>query len=180
MTEPDTRVVYLGLVALVALQRLLEVVVSARNRRRMLALGGREWGRGHYPVMVVLHTAFLAACAAEVWLLGRPFLPLLAALMAVVLASATLLRYWTLATLGERWCTRVVTLPGEIPVTRGPYRWMRHPNYVAVAAEMLALPLLHGAWMTAACFSLANGLLLAHRIRVEERAMAPDAGGAEP
>jgi len=162
---------YLGLLALVALERGVELVVSARNARLARARGGVETGQGHYPVMAVFHGLFLVACAGEVVLLRRPFPGALgwAALTAVLGAQA--LRYWAIATLGWRWNTRIVVLPGAAPVTAGPYRWVRHPNYVAVIAEMVALPLVHGAWLTALVFSLGNAWLLRVRIRAEEEAL---------
>lgn len=162
---------YLGLLALVALERGVELVVSARNARLARARGGVEAGQGHYPVMALFHGLFLVACAVEVVLLRRPFSGALgwAALAAVLGAQA--LRYWAIATLGWRWNTRIVVLPGAAPVTAGPYRWVRHPNYVAVIAEMVALPLVHGAWLTALVFSLGNAWLLRVRIRAEEEAL---------
>lgn len=167
---PFTRLLYTGLVALVALQRLAELTVSRRNEVRLRSRGAVEAGAGHYPVMVALHTGFLAACAAEVWLLDRPFVPALAAAALAVLLAASALRAWTLATLGGRWTTRVLVLPGEEPVTGGPYRHLRHPNYLAVVLEVAALPLVHTAWLTALVFSAADALLLWVRIRTEEGA----------
>ena len=122
--------------------------------------------------MKVLHTGFLLACAAEVVLLQRPFVPALGWPMLGLALAAQALRYWAIATLGPRWNMRVIVVPGAPPVDRGPYRWLRHPNYVAVAIEGLALPLVHGAWLTALVFSVANAWLLAVRIRCEERALA--------
>jgi methyltransferase len=164
---------YLALLVLVALERGVELVLSARNARAARARGGVESGRGHYPVMATFHAFFLVACAVEVLFLHRPFPGLLgwAALAAVVLAQP--LRYWAIATLGWRWNTRIVVVPGEPPVTTGPYRWVRHPNYVAVVTEMAALPLVHEAWLTAVVFSLGNAWLLWVRIRAEERALGP-------
>lgn len=167
---PVTRLVYSGLVVLVALQRLAELAVSRRNEARLRARGAVEEGAGHYPVMVALHTAFLAACVAEVWLLPRPFVPALAAAALAVLVAASALRAWTLATLGGRWTTRVLVLPDEEPVTGGPFRHLRHPNYLAVALEVAALPLVHTAWVTALAISAANAVLLRVRIRAEEGA----------
>ena len=110
-----------------------------------------ETGQGHYPAMVALHTGLLAACPAEVWLADRPFVPALAWPMLAVLAAAQALRWWCIHTLGPRWNTRVIVVPGLPLVTGGPYRWrwLRHPNYVAVVAEGVALPLVHTAWVTA-------------------------------
>jgi methyltransferase len=165
---------YLGLLVLFAAERCFELVLSARNARLARARGAVESGRGHYPVMAAFHGAFLVACAAEVVLLDRPFPGLLGwACLALVLAAQGL-RYWAVATLGERWNTRVIVVPGEPPITSGPYRWVRHPNYVAVALEVAALPLVHGAWLTALVFSVANVFLLRTRIRAEERALGPD------
>jgi methyltransferase len=160
------------LVGAVALERLAELVVSRRNAAWSTARGGTEWGRGHYPVMVVLHTGLLAGALAEVWLGHRPFLPALGwTALALVLASQAL-RWWCIATLGHRWNTRVIVVPGLPPVTAGPYRWLRHPNYVAVVVEGIALPLVHTAWLTALVFTACNAVLLAVRIRVEDAALA--------
>lgn len=167
-----SHLLYTLLVALVAGERLLELAVSKRHERRLAARGGYEVGRGHYPVMVVLHTGVLVACVAEPWLLGRPFLPHLGWPMLALVTATMTLRWWVIATLGERWTTTVWVVPGETPVTGGPFRWLRHPNYLAVAVELVALPLVHTAWLTAALFGGANLWLLAHRIRVEERALA--------
>jgi len=153
--------------ALVAGQRLAELVYARRNTRRLLAAGGEESGAGHYPLLVGLHALWLVALAVFVpenqapnwWLLG------LFALLQVA-------RLWVLASLGPFWTTRVITLPGAPLVRRGPYRWLRHPNYLVVAAEILVLPLAFGAWQIAVLFSLANALVLGLRLRVEERALA--------
>ncbi|UER55146.1 hypothetical protein HJG43_12040 [Kineosporiaceae bacterium SCSIO 59966] len=161
------------LVALVVAARVAELAVARRHLRWAVARGGVEHGAGHYPVMVLMHTAFLVACLVEVVLLDRPFLPWLAWPALAVLLAAHALRWWCVAALGRRWTTRVVVLPGEPLVTRGPYRWLRHPNYLAVALEILALPLVHTAWLTAVVFTVLNAaLLLGVRIPVEERALA--------
>lgn len=175
----DTPLLYTALVALVAVQRLAELRVSKRNERRLRARGAVEAGAGHYPWMVALHVAFLLSCPAEVWWLGRPFFPPLAGAALAVLAGASVLRYWTLRTLGPRWSTRVLVPPGEPPVVGGPYRYLRHPNYLAVVLEIAALPLVHAAWATALLFSAANAVLLRVRIRAEEAALAAgDPGGS--
>jgi methyltransferase len=137
-----------------------------------MAQGGVEVGEDHYRWMVVVHTLFLIACPAEVWLLDRPFVPWLAAAMLALLAGTMALRYWAISTLGKRWTTKVVCVPGLPVVTGGPYRFVRHPNYVAVVLEIAALPLIHTAWLTAAVFSLANIFVLRTRIRVEEEALS--------
>jgi methyltransferase len=164
-------VLYVGLVALVGLERLVELAVSRRNLRWALSRGGVELGRGHYPAIVAVHLGLLAGCAAEVVWLDRPFVGLLGwPMLALVLASQAL-RWWCITTLGHRWNTRVVVVPGLPLVDAGPYRWLRHPNYVAVVAEGVALPLVHSAWLTAILFTVLNGLLLTVRIRCEDRAL---------
>lgn len=164
----DTRVLYTALVLLAAAGRLLELRVAKRNLRSLLSRGGVEVSPGHYPWMVALHTAWLFAAPLEVWLLDRPFLPWLGIPALVVFLAAFGLRYWVISTLGERWTTRIVCLPGEAPVTGGPYRWLRHPNYLAVILEIASLPLVHTAWLTTLAFSLLNAFLLRVRIRAEE------------
>ena len=163
---------YLGLLAVVGLERVFELWLSRRNAARAFARGGIECDAGHYGFMRVLHTAFLVACGAEVIWLDRAFHPALAAVMlgAVVIAQA--LRYWSIWTLRERWNVRVIVVPGDSVVTRGPYRLVRHPNYLAVAIEGVALPLVYTAWLTALVFTIANAVLLAVRIGCEERALA--------
>jgi methyltransferase len=168
----ETRALYLGVLGLVVVQRLAELALARRNARRLLARGGVEAGGGHYPVMVAFHAAFLLACPLEVFLLRRPFLPALAAVMAALLLGAAGLRTWAISSLGPRWTTRVIVVPGEEPVAAGPYRWIRHPNYLAVVVEVAALPLLHTAWATALAASAGNALLLSARVKAEEAALA--------
>jgi methyltransferase len=162
---------YLALLAAIALQRLGELWISRRNTRWALARGGIERGQAQLPVMKLLHGSFLLACALEVVWLERRFDPRLAAPMLTLLAGAQLLRLASLRALGRRWNVRVIVVPGMPRVCDGPYRWLAHPNYLAVAAEMAAIPLIHGAWLCALFFSLANALLLRARIRCEERAL---------
>ncbi|MEO8504832.1 MAG: isoprenylcysteine carboxylmethyltransferase family protein [Acidobacteriota bacterium] len=171
MPAAALRTAYFILVGLVGLERLFELWLSTRNRRRALALGAVEVGERHYLWMVALHTAFLFACVGEVWVLQRPFVPVLAIVMLALLVLSMALRYWAIATLGERWNTRVVVLPEAPAIAGGPYRFVRHPNYIAVVVEMLALPLVHAAWITALAGSVLNVWLLSIRIRVEEDAL---------
>ncbi|MFN8169678.1 MAG: isoprenylcysteine carboxyl methyltransferase family protein [Candidatus Nanopelagicales bacterium] len=163
---------YLVLLGLVALERLAELVVSTRNARRAKAMGGVETGQGHYPAMVALHTGLLVGCAVEVVALDRPFLPWLGWPMLALVVASQALRWWCIRTLGVRWNTRVIVVPGLPLVTGGPYRWLRHPNYVAVVVEGIALPLVHTAWVTAVLFTALNIPLLAVRLRCEEAALA--------
>lgn len=168
----DSRVLYTLLVVLVAAGRLVELRIAGRNRRRLLERGGIEVAQGHYPWMVALHTALIIASPLEVWLLDRPFLPALGFSMLALLVLAALLRWWVIATLEGRWTTRIVVLPEVPPITGGPYRFLRHPNYLAVILEILSLPLVHTAWLTALVFSVLNGWLLRVRIRAEEEALS--------
>jgi methyltransferase len=163
---------YTALVVLVALERLAELVVSNRNLRWSRQHGGVETGAGHYPAMVLLHSALLVGCLAEVWLLDRPFLPLLGWPMLALVVAAQALRWWCISTLGPQWNTRIVVVPGAGRVSSGPYRYLRHPNYVAVVIEGAALPLVHTAWLTAVIFSVLNAALLSVRIRSESSALA--------
>ncbi|MFG6196794.1 isoprenylcysteine carboxyl methyltransferase family protein [Nonomuraea sp. JJY05] len=163
---------YLVLIGLVALERLAELAVARRNLAWARSRGGVEYGRRHYPWIVLAHAALLGAAPAEVWLLGRPFVPLLGWPMLAVVVLAQGLRWWCVGTLGRQWNTRVVVVPGMPLVDRGPYRWLRHPNYVAVVAEGLALPLVHSAWLTALAFAAANAVLLTVRVRVEDAALS--------
>ncbi|MFZ5446043.1 MAG: isoprenylcysteine carboxyl methyltransferase family protein [Myxococcota bacterium] len=162
---------YTGLIALVALERLVELRLSKRNAQWAFERGGREYGQGHYRFMTVFHTLFLVACVAEPWLLARPFVTPWSWLALALALGAQGLRYWAITTLGTRWNTRVIVLPEWEPVTGGPYRFFRHPNYAAVVLELAVLPLVHGAWLTALAFSVVNLGLLRVRIGVEERAL---------
>ncbi len=160
------------LVALVGLERLAELVVSTRNAAWSKERGGRETGLGHYPFMVLLHTGLLVGALVEAYA-RRPDVPgALAWSMLALVVGSQALRWWCIATLGRRWNTRVIVVPGLPPVTRGPYRFLRHPNYVAVVVEGVALPLVHAAWITALVFTVLNALLLTVRIRVENAALA--------
>lgn len=167
----DSRIAYSLLIGVVALLRLCELRISARNLRTLKQRGAVEFGADHYPWMVGLHTTFLFACVAEVWLLDRGWYPVLGAAAISVLVFALVLRWWTLSTLGARWTTRVLVVPGEQLVTSGPFRLLRHPNYLVVILEIASIPMIHSAWLTAVVFSAANLMLLRERIRVEEAAL---------
>lgn len=154
-------------VSLLILQRLAELALSRRNGRRLLARGAVEAGRGHYPVMVAVHVAFYVCLVLE----HRSWSPHWQLWLSLLLL-AQLLRLWVLRTLGPLWTTRILVLPGSEPVRAGPYRFQRHPNYLAVVIEIFSIPMLAGAYWTAAIFSLLNALVLFVRIREEEKAMA--------
>jgi len=162
---------YVLLIVAVAGERVAELVVARRNLAWSRAHGGVEFGASHYPVMVVLHTGLLVGCVAEAIGLGRPFLPVLGWPMLAIVLAAQCLRWWCIAALGRQWNTRVVVVPGAPRITAGPYRFLPHPNYVAVVAEGIALPLVHTAWITALVFSVLNAALLRTRINTENAAL---------
>lgn len=162
----------LVILALVTLQRLGELWLSNRNTRRLLARGAREVAPGHYPLIVAVHTLWLAA----LWWLAPGREVELAWLAVFILLQ--LARVWVIATLGERWTTRIIVLPGAPLVRGGPYRLVKHPNYVVVAGEIAALPLAFGLWQVALLFSLLNAAVLAVRIRAENRALAQSSAPA--
>lgn len=154
------------ILAIVTAQRLVELWLSARNTRRLLAAGAREFGRWHYPLIVGLHGLWLAS----LWVLapGRDIDPMLLFLFALLQLG----RIWVIASLGRRWTTRIIVLPDAPLVRRGPYRFVRHPNYVIVVLEIAMLPLAFGLWQLALLFSALNAAVLAIRIREENRALA--------
>jgi methyltransferase len=172
VTGTTSLLAYELLLGLVVLERCAELVVSRRHTRAMLARGAIEHGAGHYPPMVALHTLFLLGCALEPWLADRRFIPAVGLPMLAAALAAQGMRWWAIATLGVYWNTRIIVLPSARRVTSGPYRWFPHPNYLAVIAEGIALPLVHSAWVTATVFTVLNAMLLSVRIRVEDSALA--------
>jgi len=163
---------YTGFIALTGLERIAELRIGRRNLAWSADRGGVEQGRGHWPFMVALHIGLLVGCVAEVWILRPQFQPALGGTMLALALGAQGLRWWCIQTLGPRWNPRVVVVPGLAPVRTGPYRWLRHPNYVAVVLEGIALPLIHGAWWTAMVFTLLNAILLTVRIPCENAALS--------
>lgn len=158
-------------VALVA-QRMLELRVAKRNAARAHARGAREFGAGHYPIFFVLHGGWTIGWVAEAMVRG-PSLSTGWPLWLLALAGAQGLRYWAIASLGDRWNTRVLVVAGDRPLRRGPYRWIAHPNYVAVVIELACVPMIFDAWITAAVASVANlVVLLGVRIPCERAALA--------
>ncbi|HEY6880549.1 MAG TPA: isoprenylcysteine carboxylmethyltransferase family protein [Polyangiales bacterium] len=162
---------YVGLLACVVVQRLLEVRVSKRHEAALKARGASEHAAAQMPWMVALHASWLACCLLEVWFFQRPFRLWLGVLSLLVFALGQVLRLLAISALGERWTVKIITLPGAPAVSHGIFRYLRHPNYLGVILEIAALPLVHGAWLTALVFSLANGVLLYARIRAEEQAL---------
>jgi len=161
-------------IALVTLLRLAELAHARRNTARLMARGAIEHGRGHYPVIVTLHAGWLTALAVLVPPDTPPQWPWLA-----VFAALQIARVWIIASLGSYWTTRIITLPDAPLVRRGPYRFLRHPNYLVVVGEIAVLPLAFGAWRIALAFSVLNALILAWRIRVEQAALASRAAARE-
>ena len=166
-------IAYLVLILLTGVERIVELVISKRNAGIAFSKGGIEYGFRHFPFMVVLHTGLLLACIAEVFLLHREFIPMLGWPMLAFAVLAQAGRYWCIVSLGEQWNTRVIVVPGAGRVAaKGPYRWLRHPNYVIVAIEGVALPLVYDAWITAIAFTVLNAiLLLRFRIPIENGAL---------
>jgi methyltransferase len=153
------------LVAFLVAQRLIEIYFSQRNTRRLRAMGAIEYGATHYPLIVILHVAWISGLL----ILGcdRAIDPLWLSVFVVLQIG----RLWVITSLGRRWTTRVIVLPNTTPVAHGPYRWLRHPNYLIVALEIAVVPLALGLPVFALIFSAANALLLAYRIRIENGAL---------
>ena len=166
------RLLFAGFVAALGLQRLFELELSRRNERWMRQRNGREHAPETYRWIVTLHTAWFAAMLLEVFAVKRRFRPRLAVLALGLFAAGQALRLMAIRTLGWRWSTRIMTVPGALPVQHGIYRYLRHPNYLGVELEILAAPLVHSAYLTSAVFGVTNALLLCDRIRREERALA--------
>lgn len=170
---------YLILLGLVGLCRLLELRISRRHIRELAARGAAQRPEPRFRWMVLLHTTALIFAGLEVSVLQRPFIPALAAVMGALFLLSNALRWWVILSMAEHWNVRVVSSVSLGVVTRGPFRWIRHPNYVAVFVELLALPLLHGAWLTALAFGLLHVGVLYDRIALEERVLLADAGYRE-
>lgn len=172
-------VVLFGAVVLVALQRLFELRLSRKNERRLRSRGAVERGSGHYPAMVALHSSWLVSTLVEGILRGVSVPPWwMVPFLFFLFAQG--LRYWAISALGDRWNTKILVVPGERLVRRGPYKYFAHPNYVVVVVEILTLPLVFGAWTTAIVFSVANAALLYVRIREEDRALTDQIGETAP
>jgi methyltransferase len=162
---------YLAILAALVAERAFELWLSNRNAQLAFARGGIELGRGQYRIIVAFHTLFMAACAAGAIRYAPAFSLALSMPALAGEAAAQALRSWSVATLGQNWNTRVIVIPGIEPVTSGPYRYIRHPNYVAVALEIACVPLIRGLVIIALAFSVGNAILLAFRIRLEEQAL---------
>jgi methyltransferase len=166
-----TQVAFTVLIAIVSVERLLELRLSRRNEAALRERGGVEHGASHYPAMVALHAGLLLGSVAEVWLLSRSFVAPLGFSMLGLVLIAGAGRFWVIATLRSRWTTRVVVVPDLPRITGGPYRFFDHPNYIVVVVEGFALPMVHTAWITAILFTIGNAILLTRRIRIEDAAL---------
>ena len=164
-----SQALYLCLIAVVAVLRFVELGISKRHQRQLAARGARKAADPRFRAMVALHTCVLCGAAAEVVFLKRPLIPVLATAMGGLFLGANALRWWVIHTLGTHWNVQVMDSAQLGIVTTGPYRWVRHPNYSAVFVEMLALPLIHTAWITALVGTLAHAWVLRGRIAAEEQ-----------
>lgn len=167
-------IAYTLFVLATGLERLYELRISKKNAAIAMAQGGKEYGQGHFPWMVALHTGLLVGAVAEVWIFDRPFIIWLGVPMLIITLACQVARYRIISTLGWQWNTRVIVVPGAPRVRRGLYRfhWLRHPNYWIVVIEGIALPMIHTAWITAIAFTVLNAiLLLGFRIPTENQAL---------
>ncbi|WP_409270420.1 isoprenylcysteine carboxyl methyltransferase family protein [Neobacillus sp. SCS-31] len=157
-------------IGFVIFQRIAELIIARKNERRMKREGALEFGQAHYPWMVLMHTSFFLSLILEVWALTKGLSPLWPILLAVFIL-AQVGRIWALSSLGKYWNTKIIVLPGANIVRKGPYRFIRHPNYAIVTIELLVIPLLFGAFITAAVFAVLNAIILSVRIPAEEEAL---------
>lgn len=157
------------LIPLLIAQRIYELRIAKRNEAFARSCGAVEFGRDHYPAIVTLHTLWFIGIIVEIIWLSRPINPFWPGILAIVVAAQAV-RYWSINTLGSAWNTRVLIIPESKAVTEGPYRYLRHPNYLVVAVEILAVPILFNAFLTAITASIINAVLLRIRIRTEEKA----------
>jgi methyltransferase len=173
---PPTVTAYLLVVAAVAMLRFAELAISARNRHALAAGGATAVYEPHFKWMALLHIAILVGATAEVVVLRRPFIPTLAVPALGLLVGATWTRWWVMQTLGEHWNVGVMDSTRQGVVDTGPYRWVRHPNYTAVFVELVALPLVHTAWITATAGAIAHLYVLRARVAAEDRVLlaSPD------
>lgn len=156
---------------IVVIQRGAELMISRHNTARLIAAGGTEHGANHYIFIVAVHVAWIVVMYFFIAPDQQASMPLIASFFAI-----QLIRVWVIVSLGRHWTTRVITVPGHVLVDYGPYRWFRHPNYVIVMLEIILLPLAFGAWEISVIFGLLNGSVLAHRIRIENAAVASATG----
>jgi methyltransferase len=164
-------IAYLLLLLLVAALRIVELRISRRHQRAMVPRGAQVVVEPIYRWMVALHTFVIVGSAVEVVMLKRPFIPVLAVVMLGIFLAANIVRWWVIRTLGDHWNVQVMDSTRLGVVTDGPFRFVRHPNYAAVFAEMIALPLIHTAWITALAGAIGHIAVLAQRLSTEERVL---------
>ena len=162
---------FIALLVLVGIERLVEVGISSRNQRKMKEQGARKIPEPHYPWLVLFHAAVLVSAGLEVLLLRRPLIPALAVSMLIIFIVSNVLRWWVIRLLGGFWNVQIMDSSHIGFVTTGPYRWIRHPNYLGVILELFSLPMIHTAWITAIIGTLGYGEILRRRIRMEEGAL---------
>lgn len=167
-------IAFLALLLAVAALRIVELQISKRHQKQIVADGGKKVSDPKFLWMVLLHTLVLAGAAVEVVFFHRPFIPLLAGISFVLFLIANIVRWWVIRTLGEHWNVQVMDSTKLGVITTGPFRYVRHPNYAAVFLEMIFLPLIHTAWITAAAGSLAHIIVLSQRLSTEERVLFSD------
>jgi methyltransferase len=166
---------YLGLLLVVALLRFYELHISRRHQKQMVAEGASKVDEPRFRWMVLVHTLVLIGAAVEVVFLHRPFYPVFGTICFVIFLAANAVRWWVIRTLGNHWNVQVMNSTSLGVVTTGPFRYVRHPNYAAVFVEMLVLPLIHSAWITAIAGTLSHILVLSRRLATEERILFSDA-----
>jgi methyltransferase len=166
-----SRTLYLILLCAVGAARLAELQISKRNQSRLKDKGARKEREPHFRWMVVFHTAILLGAATEVFLLDRPLLPWLAIVSGCLFIAANIVRWWVIRAMQEHWNVEVMNSTALGVVSTGPFRWIRHPNYAAVFIEMITLPLIHTAWITAAAGAILHVIVLRNRLRVEDPAL---------
>ena len=169
-----TKGIFYGVLFALVLQRLLEMRRSRRNTERIKAAGGYEHAAEHYKWMILLHATWFLCMVAEVAVLNAEMIPWLAVVAGIGVVAGQLLRLAAIRTLGERWTTRIMIVPNAPVISDGLYRYIRHPNYLGVILEIACVPLMHGAYRTAALFSVLNGALLWVRIKAEEEALSAE------
>ena len=167
-------VAFLILLGLIGITRLAELGISRRHQQQMALRGVKKRSDAGYVWMVVLHAAVLLSAGLEVVFLHRPLVPIFAALMTVLFLLATALRWWVIRSLGAHWNVEVMASAPMGVVQTGPFRWVRHPNYLGVFVELVTLPLIHGAWITALGAAIGNALVLHHRLSIEEPVLDAD------
>jgi methyltransferase len=174
MVVSASTIFFYALVLAVGAMRLVELNISQRRRRALAARGAAPVAEPHFREMVLVHFGILAGCLVEATVFPRPFLPVLAAIATLLVLAANLLRWWVIGTLGPHWNVRIMSSLQLGVVTDGPFRYVRHPNYAAVFVELTALPLVHGAYVTAVLGAAAHAWVLSHRIRAEEAMLLAD------